>query len=129
MIIITVMMVMMMMMVVMMMVMTMVVRMMAMLIAMTAIMTMVKSAEHALIWHHFSGGPIQPTSPTDCWTEPESVASPRHNHSHSDSGISSMSGGCPGSYSEFKILFEMSQHFLSLRPFIVHLPDVRVEQL
>jgi len=38
------------------------------------------------------GGPIQPTSPTDCWTEPESTASPRHNHSHSDSGISSMSG-------------------------------------
>ena len=39
-----------------------------------------------------SGGPIQPSSPTDCWTEPESTTSPRHNHSHSDSGISSMSG-------------------------------------
>ena len=39
-----------------------------------------------------TGGPIQPSSPTDCWTEPESTTSPRHNHSHSDSGISSMSG-------------------------------------
>ena len=48
--------------------------------------------EHGIIVIHCPGGPIQPTSPTDCWTEPEATASPRHNHSHSDSGISSMSG-------------------------------------
>ena len=63
------------------------------------------SLEGDLFYHHLhfviikassspssTDGPIQPSSPTDCWTEPESTPSPRHNHSHSDSGISSMSG-------------------------------------
>ena len=72
-----------------------------------------------MISHHSQGGPIQPTSPTECWTEQESTSSPRHNHSHSDSGISSMSGwlsslesfptrDCPGRSSCISPMSELS---------------------